>query len=108
MGAGYLNLNCMGGNLCHLASSLPFQKLTFHSTGEMKSWQLRFLNGTTVTGAGMPPVLWVKQPVQEKKENVSFQDDIDVRQLQRRRNFALCESRLNLASCHKLKTFQVL
>ena len=29
---------------------------------------MRFLNGTTVTGAGMPPALWVKQPVQEIKE----------------------------------------
>ena len=39
--------------------------MTLFSTGE---WQLRFLNGTTVTGAGMPPERWVKQPAQEKKE----------------------------------------
>ena len=50
--------------VCHFAY-LQFQKLTLLSTGEMESWKLHFQNGTTVTGAGMPPVLWVKQPAQE-------------------------------------------
>ena len=42
------------------------------STGE---WELVFLNGTTVTGAGMPPELWVKQPAQEKKETKGALDN---------------------------------
>merc|ERR1712108_129380 len=35
---------------------------------EMESWQLRFMNGTTVHGAGVPPEIWVRQPAEEKKE----------------------------------------
>merc|ERR1711974_207886 len=35
---------------------------------EMESWQLRFMNCTTVHGAGVPPEIWVRQPAEEKKE----------------------------------------
>merc|ERR1711974_16127 len=35
---------------------------------EMESWQLRFMNGTTVHGAGVPPEIWVREPAKEKKE----------------------------------------
>merc|ERR1719145_172667 len=31
-------------------------------------WELRFMNGTTIHGAGTPPEIWMKQPVQEKEE----------------------------------------
>ena len=55
---------------------MPLQTLTLFPTDEMESWQLRFLNGTTVTGAGMPPELWVKQPVQEKLETKGSNDNL--------------------------------
>merc|ERR1712189_171139 len=32
------------------------------------TWELRFKNGTTVHGAGTPPEIWMKQPVEEKEE----------------------------------------
>merc|ERR1712157_552485 len=35
---------------------------------EMNLWELRFMNGTTIHGAGTPPEIWMKQPVQEKEE----------------------------------------
>ena len=54
---------------------LPLQTLTLFPTDEMESWQLRFQNGTTVTGAGMPPELWVKQPAKEKKETKGALDN---------------------------------
>ena len=69
MGAGYPIQNYFGHNLCHCFAYLPFQKLTLFSTGE---WELRFLNGTTVTGAGMPPERWVKQ-----KGAIGQRNDID-------------------------------
>ena len=47
----------------------PFQKLTSFSTDVMNAdWELRFMNGTTIHGAGTPPEIWMKQPVQEKEE----------------------------------------
>ena len=55
---------------------LPLQILTLFPTDEMESWQLRFQNGTTVTGAGMPPELWIKQTVQEKKETKGSNDNL--------------------------------
>ena len=55
---------------------LPLQTLTLFPTDEMESWQLRFQNGTTVTGAGMPPELWIKQTVQEKKNTKGSIDNL--------------------------------
>ena len=55
---------------------LPLQTLTLFPTDEMESWQLRFQNGTTVTGAGMPPELWIKQTVQEKKKTKGSIDNL--------------------------------
>ena len=55
---------------------LPLQTLTLFPTDEMESWQLRFQDGTTMTGAGMPPELWIKQTVQEKKETKGSNDNL--------------------------------
>ena len=65
-------------NLCiiYVAVLLTCLSLTLFPTDEMESWQLRFQNGTTVTGAGMPPALWVKQPVQEKLETKGSIDNL--------------------------------
>ena len=61
-----------------------FTMLEAHSTttektpnsDEMESWQLRFQNGTTLTGTGMPPEIWIEQTVQEKKETKGSIDNL--------------------------------
>ena len=55
---------------------LPLQILTLFPTDEMESWQLRFQNGTTLTGTGMPPEIWIEQTVQEKKETKGSIDNL--------------------------------
>ena len=55
---------------------LPLQILTLFPTDEMESWQLRFQNGTTLTGTGMPPEIWIEQTVQEKKETKGSNDNL--------------------------------
>ena len=42
--------------------------ILFSTDEKNADWELRFINGTTIHGAGTPPEIWMKQPVQEKEE----------------------------------------